>query len=124
MFPYSIYWALLNLPSNLAALLTGVYIGVASAVLVVLLVLTAAILCWVQCHRRRKRGRLDASGLNSLGLLHAPLGTEEIGRIFDKERKLVKEDSALCFSDPLEFPRDRLFMTDMELGKHGLPAAL
>lgn len=90
--------------------------GVASALLVLLVALVAASMCWLQCHRRRKRGRLDISGLNSLGLLHAPLGMEEIGRALQKERKLVKEDSALCVCDPLEFPRDRLFMTDIELG--------
>lgn len=81
--------------------------------------LTAVLLCVLRCRLRRNKlkGRVDISALNNLGLVHASLGDGEMGRSAKNEWQLVKEDSSLLFSDPLEFPRSKLFVSNTMLGK-------
>ena len=42
----------------------------------------------------------------------------EMGRSLDKEEELAKGISSQYFNDPLEFPREKLIVSDIVLGKH------
>lgn len=94
------------------------YCGVAAAVLLVAVIIIVLIFfCVMKLHTKRKRARYaDNFILNPViaeGKATFPKEFPKKTREVDKE--LIAAPSP--FNDPLEFPREKLFMTDVVLGK-------
>ena len=99
---------------------TGMYLGIAGGILFIILVL-ASLLLYVK-YRRRKRGDCrDISTLNPVNPIFFA-DTEvtsftEAGRDLQKKLEGLEQPLKSVAVDPLEFPRGKLEMTGVVLGK-------
>lgn len=92
----------------------GLYFGVSSALLLALIVLAMIILCVLR-HFLKKKKRGAATFQSAFATTQVTFATE-MGRSLDKEEEVMKSTSSQCFSDPLEFPREKLIVSDTVLG--------
>lgn len=78
-------------------------------------VLAIVVACVVVCQcrkRKRSRERLDLLAFTNATIVHMDMDGAE-----HKRRELVKETSLQCVSDPMEFPRNKLVVSNKVLGK-------
>lgn len=86
----------------------GVYFGVASGVLLLLVILTLMLLCLIKSRQKKMQS-------TALNLLTPTFDGGIGGRGIEKKRPLSKRMTV--FSDPFEYPREKLEETGVVLGE-------
>lgn len=100
-------------------LLAGLHIGMAvMAALLMVVVLALIFLCVKKCYIRRRRRRKNCSK-------NIIFGTNQLTFLSDVERELEKKKKRdEVRYDPLEFPREQLFLSGELLGMYGILTSL